>query len=880
MIDIEKREKIMKNLPYLLLLLASNFCLAKQESSAEIELAVLQDLLTESRITQLEFNQQKARLDYQLFVNETQNLKPVAVDKSMKGVGTGSISGTVQVSNVDEENVEVTLCQNNFYNCIDSVLTDQFGAYTFSALPAGTYYVRALNSADDYINAMWASTGTEICINCQPDADNEIVLADTEVRAGIDLDLVVGGSISGQVTESATPLDAIQVYLRKVSDNSSAGYGLTDVTGNYSIKGLPADDYYLIIQNAEDVYIDAMWSSLGTVQCYDCNPDANSTVTLAAAEVRAAVDFTLTVGATLSGDIYDESTLGEVTTFTVQFYDTAETGDYWYFNTQFDGFGGYTVSGIPAGDYKIYLNPTDDNLHIPEVYNDIQCNACSTLVFNGSGATVSLVNGATTSGIDFALEVGASISGFIVDNNNIQLPLTQFGLIYLFNDSNRLLANKIIYGTDFDPMANGAYKVGGLLPGIYFVQGGDAGRQFYQRELYENIACPWSGCDRGGGGDPVSLGVQEQRLGVNFLLNYGGKISGTVTDQSSGLPINPNGVEYVQFYNAAGEVAGGAGINPDGTYTSQRALPPGTYSVRTGSMFNGALISPYVMEKYDDSGNIDCPGVTCDLTAGNVTVVAYDPLSGDPENDATVTGIDFALSPAYSFSGTITELSPPNNPIPDVHVLVYDEDGDFANWATTDASGNFTVHGLPAGRYYALTNNGSNLPFMGLNQTEAGGWIDILYNSMPCPGSTCDVTMGTPIDLGPAPVPTEGLQGVTYDFALNAGGTITGQVRDFSSQLPASGVEVNVYNSNGEFYGSYVSDNNGYYLTVGFPAGTYYLTTSNNGALIDAKYGGGYCEGQSCDPLDATPIEIIGSNSVAGADFELKPDFIFRSGLE
>ncbi|MCB1583868.1 MAG: carboxypeptidase regulatory-like domain-containing protein [Xanthomonadales bacterium] len=870
----------------LIFLILSFGAIAKNMTKLEIEQEVLNVLLAENRISQLEFNQKKAVLEYKARKEQVMALQPIAHESNLQGVGTASISGTVQVANVDAENVQVTLCQSTIYNCIDTQLTDQFGAYSFVNLSAGTYYIRAYDPADDYINAIWSLTGTEICFNCVADADNQILLADAETRTGIDLDLEIGAVISGQVMSGVSPIDGYYVSLREVGSNQASGYAYTNVTGDYSIKGIPAGDYYAIISDPADVYIDTMWALGGNIDCFNCEPDANSTITLAAMEIRNGINFDLVVGATVTGQLVEETTLNPVNTLEARLYDPSDGTTNWYFSTVVDGLGTYTISGIPAGNYKIYLEPLidQDNLHIPEIYNNIQCNACGTLLYNGAGDLLNLVNGVTTSNIDFVVEVGASISGIILNNDYPTETIKQLGLVYLFNNANRVLAYRYIYGTDYEPMADGQYKVGGLLPGTYFAQGGDLGREFFQRELYENIACPWSGCDRGGGGDPVVLGAGEQRLGVNYFLNYGGKISGTVTDALTGLPISAvDTTHFLQFYDSNGEVAGGAYIDPTtGDYISARALPPGTYSVRTGSMFNGEFISPYVMEKYNAGGNIDCPGVTCDLTAGNVTVVAYDPTSGDPANDATITGIDFALSPAYSFSGTITELSPPNDPIPDVHVLVYDENGVFANWATTDMSGDFTVHGLPAGRYYALTNNGSNLPFMGLNQTEAGGWIDILYSNMACPGSTCDVTMGTPIDLGPLAPAQQGTDkgNATYNFSLNAGGTITGQVRDFNSQLPASGVEVKVYNDSGTFYGSYVSDDNGYYMTVGFPAGTYYLTTFNNGALLDAKYGGDYCIDESCDPLDATPIEIVGTNAVSGADFELRPDYIFKSGLD
>lgn len=845
----------------------------------ERQQAVYDDLLAESRISPLEHSHQTARLQYLSSQQASQAQQPI--QQTILG-GSATLSGVVQSGAVNQPGVNLNLVQVGTNVYVDSATTGAGGDYTFSAVAAGDYYVLANDPNDDFINAMYASGGTIQCESCVPGATSIINVTAGATITNIDFSLEVGAVINGQVAEGLNPITNKQITLSRVGQTFS-WYQITDGSGNYSFKGLPADDYYLTIQDATDVFIDAMYGATATVQCQNCQPDIDSTVTLAPAEVRNGVDFELVIGASISGQLVDQDTTLPVNTLQLQMIDPNDLSFNWYIYAALDGLGGYTVSGVPAGQYKFYLSPLiEGNLHIPEVYPNIQCNACTTLLFDGAGSAVSLTNGVNTPNIDFLVEEGASISGIILNNDHPTETVEQFGLIYLFNDANRVLGNLLLYGTDIEPSFDGTYTIGGLLPGMYFVQGGDLGREFFQRELYENQACPWSGCDRGAGGDAVVLGVKEQRLGVNFLLDYGGKISGTVTDQATGLPIDTSTENhYLQFYNAAGEVAGGAFINPDGTYISARALPAGTYSVRTGNMFFGGFISPYVMEKYAPGGNIDCPGVTCDLTAGNVVVNGYVRLNPrDPVAEAanaTTTGIDFALSPGFSFSGTITEIGS-TTPIPDVHVLVYDAMGHFANWATTDGAGAFTVQGLPAGTYYALTNNGSNLPFLGVIPSAAGGWIDILFDGTPCPGSACDVTTGDPIVLGGGPNVDAG--GVSFDFSLDAGGTINGQVRNAISQLPAGGVNVNVYNDQGVFYGSYQTDDGGNYMTVGFPPGLYYLTTFNNGALLDVAYGGTYCPEQSCDPLVAVAVEITGDEALVDIDFELNPDFIFKSTLE
>ena len=847
----------------------------------EMQRIVLKDQLSEGHILPMDFERKMYALKLKASAEQRSQGDQKVFNRGPGG--TASISGTVRLGLVGEFDVAVQLRSYPSGDYISQTWTDASGDYSFPNLAAGDYYVTVQDYYDSYLNVMWSAFGTENCNSwCQADFDNEINLADAVSFVDVDIDVEVGGTVSGNVTSGGSPIDGLYVTVIESDYNYSVGVP-TNAGGDFMASGLPAGDYFVVVQNYDDLYIDAIWSTIGTEICINCQPDVDNLFNVALGATQPGIDLSLTVGATLTGRISDATTAAAVETLQVSLYDPTATF-YGNFFTVFDGSGNYTLNGIPQGNYKIYLEPDINvvNEYVPEIYNNIPCNLCGTMLLNGAGDVVALTNGATTSGIDFALNKGASISGAILNETHLPETLQEFALIYVFNASNRLIATQFLSGTNNDPLFNGAYKIGGLLPGTYFVQGGDLGREFFQRELYNDVRCPWSGCDRGGGGTAVVLGASEQRLGINFLLEYGGKISGTVTDALSGLPINSTGNEYVQFYDSSGQVAGGAAIRPDGTYTAQRALPPGTYSVRTGSMFTGTFSPPYVMQKYDATGNIDCPGVTCDLTAGNVVVPAYTRLSPrDPVQEAinaTVTGIDFALSPAFSFSGTITELGSAN-PIADVHVLVFDDSGNFANWATTDAVGGFTVSGLPAGTYYAITNNGSNLPFMGFFPQEVGGWIDILFDGTPCPGSACDVTTGTPIVLGGSPV-INGSTEPVLDFGLLAGGTITGQVNTFGSQLPASYVDVNVFNDQGAFYGSYPADENGFYLTVGLPEGSYYLTTSNNGALVNAKYGGDYCFEGSCDPLDATPVVISGNQSITGVDFNLRPDYLFKNSVD
>lgn len=585
------------------------------------------------------------------------------------------------------------------------------------------------------------------------------------------------------------------------------------------------------------------------------------------------INFSLELGGTIEGNISDATTMLPVSTLEVELFNTDSNTPYYYIYTDLDQVtGDYIARGVPAGNYRSYLTASyENNMHIPEIYGGPQCNICYPLVEDGIGSVLAVAGGVTLSNIDFSVEVGASISGFLVDQIDLQ-PHYDYGAIYVFNELNYLIAYVIVYGNEFNPVGDGSYTVGGLLPGSFYIQGGDLGRRYYQRELFESIPCPYSGCDRGDG-DPVVVGSQQHLAGVNIQLNLGGKIEGFIKDAvtGAGLTTLDGATQWFQIYDSAGNVAGGGRVydTVSGAFNLARAAAPGNYYLRTGSMFSGEYNEPYIEELYN---NIPCPGISCDLTSAGlgtpITVV----------ESATTSGISIELSEGNSFTGLITELGGVN-PIPNVHVLAYTATNPpkFATWATTDATGNFTIYGLPDGDYYLLTNNGSNLPFMGLFPAGSAGWIDILYDGIACPGGSCDFNTGNIISL-----PLGSTLGSMPDITmtLNQGATISGRVTDYYLNTPISNVFINVFDSSGTFIASQVTNSQGEYTTIGLPAGTYYLTTSSYEVIVDEIYGGSYCFESNCDPLSGTPIVLTNQQTTTGYDFKLKPDFIFSNGVD
>lgn len=707
----------------------------------------------------------------------------------------------------------------------------------------------------------------------------------------------LGGTatINGHIQNfSAGNIDQHNVTLNEViaGKESYVDSTTTDASGNYTFTGLNAGSYRIYSGSQVDDYLNYRWDSLGNEICtiYLCIESLTSLINLSDPGSVSNIDFTVATGGEINGTLTDAVTLNGVGTFFVNLAETSFTSNYSLTSTIDITTGAYSITGIPDGDYKLFLDPKNssaNNLHIPRIYGGPECNQCNRLVFNGSGSILTINSANTIAGIDFSLNKGASISGHVFGNDTSS-PLQQLGYILLFNESNYTITSSLLFGTNNDPAADGSYFIGGLLPGSYYVQGGDLGYEFYQRELYNDRPCYYSGCDRGTG-DPVVLAPKEVKTAIDFDLDIGGKISGSLTDFTTGNPIVLSDGKRIQveFYDATETVIGSAIVKTDGTYISARALPVGDYSARTGSMFQGDLIDPYINEKYEPLGNIECPGLACDLSSTNITVVA----------GTETTGINFSLKLGNSFEGSVTNLSS-GVPIAGIHVLVYKDMGTglpvkFANWATTSDGtdglplGDFKVSGLPDGTYYARTHTGSDLPFFASfssywDTTPLIGWIDILYNGLPCI-SDCDVTTGQAI-VFPVVVKSLATKAAIpiVNFALDQGATIAGQVTDFTQDAPIKEVSIEIYNDQGIFMGSSFSDSQGQYITRGLPAGTYYLITNSFDVLLDVKYGNDFCRSPNCNPLDAQPITVTALEQKTNKNFKIKTAYmhVFNDAFE
>ncbi|HET8674290.1 MAG TPA: carboxypeptidase-like regulatory domain-containing protein, partial [Blastocatellia bacterium] len=303
-----------------------------------------------------------------------------------------------------------------------------------------------------------------------------------------------------------------------------------------------------------------------------------------------------------------------------------------------------------------------------------------------------------------------------------------------------------------------------------------------------------------------------------------GAISGTVTDSSTLSPITNVNIEV---YNSTGAFVASTMTDGSGNYTSPAVLATGNYFVRTTNALG------YINEVYN---NITC--VICNPITGTAVAVT---------DGATTSGINFALAPGGRISGTVTNASTAA-PLVGVNVQIFDSGGAFVANGNTDGSGNYISDaGLPAGNYFARTNNSQ-------------GFIDKLYNNITC--APCNPTSGTPITV----TGTSTTSGI--NFALNAGGRISGNVTDASSAAAIANVNVDIFNSTGAFVTSGFTDGAGNYTTGnGLVSGSYFARTNNSSGYVNKLYNNITCV--SCNVTSGTPISVTAGATTSGISFAL-----------
>ncbi|HEX7152071.1 MAG TPA: carboxypeptidase regulatory-like domain-containing protein [Thermoanaerobaculia bacterium] len=612
----------------------------------------------------------------------------------------------------------------NFYdvnaNRVSAAYTNGDGEYIASIEGSGSYYARTQNLAHEgYIDELYSETP---CTACDVLGGTAVSATVGQVTTGIDFTLDPdGGRISGRVTDGVTgdPIRFENVYIL-ADTGETVTYGQTDENGDYtSFNGLAGGNYYAYVQPRG--YTAEIWNDVACDgECTILNATA---IAVTAGSTTGSINFALgSSEARIAGRVTIASTgepLGnvEIGVFNSQgqrvtsaMTDEA-TGDY---SAAVQG-GTYYVRTFASFSYPGYVD---------ELWNNIPCSSCNVT----TGTAVQTTLGSVTSGIDFALAGGGSISGRLVEDGT-GTPID--GATVLVYNANGTLTT---YGTTD---ANGDYTtVNALQSGNYYVVATPFG---YTRELYNNLPCPddqENPCNVTAG-TAVAVTFGSDTPNINFsLASQIARISGVVRDSVTNLGIAAD----VYFYDGIGNVVTVASTNPSTGAYSTNVGTTGTYYART---YNYSSL--HMDELYN---NIPC--AACNPTTGtgiNATV------------GATTANIDFLLDEVGCPAITVNPAS-----------LNGGNEGNsyFEMFTASGGNGNYTfsVSGgaLPAG----ITLNGSTGALSG-TLTPAGSYsfeIMATDTASNCRGTrdyTIDIVPGPPTftSLSPTVGPSSGGQNVT-----------------------------------------------------------------------------------------------------------------------
>jgi hypothetical protein len=717
----------------------------------------------------------------------------------------GQIAGTVtdSATNAPLSQIVVDIYdQNGYWRA--SGYTDTTGTYiTWGTLVTGNYFAVASDYNQGYLGELYQE------LPCSFDCDifkgTPISVTQGQITNGINFTLEKGGSIAGKVLNSAnsSPIQSA-VYIYN-ADGEYVSEGYTDSKGNYEAKGLPTGTYFAVT-STYDNFIDELYDNRICYHQY-CEPTTGIPISVTLGQTTSGINFSLDRAGIIRGHVKDKSSEPIEYTY-INIYDSAGNNVAYGYT---DEDGSYSIKGLIQGTYFATTYAYGD--YINELYDNIDCvgNSCDPL----TGTPIEVKNGDSTQ-VNFNLSPGGRIAGKFTDSSNGK-PIEYAGIsIY---DST---GNSVGYGYSDE---SGKYVSSGLASGQYLVVTNNYG--IYIDELYNNHSCPFRKCDVTSG-NPISVTVAHTTSGIDFSLDVGGSISGTVTTSDSQL------LDY--FYTLVFDSQGslvqyGYSIDSNGHYISQ-GLPTGNFYQSTLNWFR------YADELYN---NIPCTLGNCDPFTG--TPIAVTQGSETP-------GINYVLDPGGSISGKIYD-SQTSAPIEYSYVNIYDSAGNNVAYGYTDENGSYHAEdvGLSTGIYFATS------------YAYADDYINELYDNIPCE-NFCDVLTGTAIQV------TAGSDTGNIDFGLDHGGRISGKVIDANTSFPVNAY-INVYDSSGDLVNYGYTDTTGNYVVTNLQTGSYFLIVESYDHVSEL-YDSMVCPGGSCDPLAGTPVAVTVGTETSGIDFDLK----------
>jgi len=385
-------------------------------------------------------------------------------------------------------------------------------------------------------------------------------------------------------------LRAAAVVPPRVFDGPGGITFFTAADGTYTVRNLPPGDY--TVRARADFFA---WEFFSETP----NDRLASRVSVAVGTPATGINFTMdTASGTISGTVVRQSDGAPVRNAKVRaFNPDLGSGN----GTRTNSDGSYTIQSLPPGSYWLEV---DSGGFATEYYP-------GTLDFD-LAIRVTVAAKADTSGIDFTLQPGGTISGKVTEADGVTPVIDARVVADSFTASWPPASRPL---TSARTRMDGTYTISGVTLVAQGVAAVPIGQPLVL-EFYNNTADP-----------TAALPVTPNATGINFSLDTGGTISGTVHQTDGTTPI-PD-ILVMAENTTTGVVLGLAPTERDGTYRTT-GLPAGEYRV----FAKDPLGRGFAQEYYSNASDA--------ASATAVTVV----VPGDTPN------INFTLNPALVVTKT------------------------------------------------------------------------------------------------------------------------------------------------------------------------------------------------------------------------------------
>jgi len=623
-------------------------------------------------------------------------------------------------------------------------------------------------------------------------------LTPTGANIPLDFSLSPGFSVSGTVTNSSGGVSDVDIDTYQVTGNGphfipdTARTG-TNPPGGFSTSLLPPDDYLVRADPSSlDPFAVSYFNTNGIVA--QISEDATP-VTVANSNVTN-VNISLTDGGRISGTA-TVSGGGPAANIDIDVYDTAFRR--MEVNTSTDSNGIYAIGPLLSGDYVVRADPTHAQMLVRQYYTNA--------LFIEDGAAVSVAAATVTSNIDFSLDQGGLVSGRITDTQDVAVADVDLDI---FNTSNALMEVGAVSDT------NGAYTLGVLPPGDYFVRADPAVTQQWVVQYYTNSLFVEQAT-------PVVTTPGAVSSNINFALQSGGHLAGALTD-TNGLPAAD--VDIDVFDIGGQRMEANASSDTNGVYYIG-ALPPASYTLRA------------------------------DPSATQFLARTYYPTGGFSENAQTVlvtdlqtnTGLDMVLSGAGIISGTVFDAS--NQPLTGIDIDVFDALSGVRMEGTTltASNGTYAMGPIPQGQYAVRADPIAGQPYVREYFFEAA------YQAQ-----------ATTVAVSPGAVVTN------VNMTLAPGATISGGVYDLQTNHLV-GIDLDIFPASGgsnALEQTSLSGSNGVYIIGPVPVGNWALRAHSSAQQgYETRY---YLSTGNIS--NATPISVLGGQDLTNINFFLGTNYV------